>query len=227
MKKKTFYSELAYLFGTVILAFGTALMTLADFGVSMVVAPAYILHLKISQFLPFFSFGMAEYTLQAVLLVIMIIAVRRFKISYLFSFFTAVIYGVLLDTFIYLLSFIPSLFYVRVIFYIVGFFIVACGVALFFKTYVPPEAYELFVKEISDKYHLDIHKFKTLYDISSLIISVILSFTFFGLFVFKGVSWGTLIAAIFNGFTIKLFGKFLDKHFDFKDGLKLRSFFQK
>lgn len=227
MTKKTFYSELAYLFGTVVLAFGTALMTLADFGVSMVVAPAYILHLKISQFLPFFSFGMAEYTLQAVLLIIMILAVRRFKVSYLFSFFTAVIYGILLDTFIFVLSFIPTLMYVRVIFYITGFFIVACGVALFFKTYISPEAYELFVKEISDRYKLDIHRFKTIYDISSLIFSVVLSFVFFGFGVFKGVSWGTLIAAIFNGFTIKFFGKLLDNHFDFKDGLNFRSFFQK
>ena len=82
MKKSTFYTEAAYLFGLVLLALGTALMERSDFGVSMVVAPAYILHLKVSEFLPFFSFGMAEYTLQAALLVVMMIILRRVRLSY-------------------------------------------------------------------------------------------------------------------------------------------------
>jgi uncharacterized membrane protein YczE len=47
--KKVFSSELAYLFGILILALGTAFMEKADFGMSMVVAPAYLIHLKISQ----------------------------------------------------------------------------------------------------------------------------------------------------------------------------------
>ena len=55
--KRTFYSELAYVFGIIFLAFGTALMERADFGMSMVVAPAYIIHLKLVRIWPFFSFG--------------------------------------------------------------------------------------------------------------------------------------------------------------------------
>ena len=86
MKKKIFYTELSYIIGLCSLALSAALMEKADFGVSMVVAPAYLLHLKISQFLPFFSFGMAEYTLQAVLLLLMVLVLRKFKVSYLFAF---------------------------------------------------------------------------------------------------------------------------------------------
>ena len=67
-EKRVIYSELAYFFGILVLALGTALMERADFGISMVVAPAYILHLKLSEYLPFFSFGVAEYVFQAVLL---------------------------------------------------------------------------------------------------------------------------------------------------------------
>ena len=108
MKKKTFYTELAYIIGLTLLALSAALMEKADFGLSMVVAPAYLLHLKISQYLPFFTFGMAEYTFQAVVLVIMIIAIRKFKLSYLFSFVTAVLYGLILDFMIMLVGFVPS-----------------------------------------------------------------------------------------------------------------------
>ena len=97
MNRKTFYTEWAYVLGIVILALGTALMEKANFGMSMVVAPAYLLHLKIVKTLPFFSFGMAEYMLQAVLLIALGLLMHRWKKAYLFSFATAVIYGFALD----------------------------------------------------------------------------------------------------------------------------------
>ena len=92
MKKRVFYTELAYIIGLIALALNAALMERSDFGVSMIVAPAYILHLKVSQYLPFFSFGMAEYSLQAVLLILMVIVLKKFKLHYLFSFVTEVLY---------------------------------------------------------------------------------------------------------------------------------------
>ena len=121
MKKRVFYTELSYLLGMVILAFAAAMMTRADFGLSMVVAPAYLLHLKVSEVLPFFSFGMAEYTLQALLLIVLCLAVRRFRLSYLFSFVTAVLYGFVLDGLLWLLSFLPmDSIALRFVFYVVG-----------------------------------------------------------------------------------------------------------
>jgi hypothetical protein len=53
--KKGFYTELAYILGIVVLALGTAMMERANMGMSMVVAPAYLLHLKISQFFRVFD----------------------------------------------------------------------------------------------------------------------------------------------------------------------------
>lgn len=225
--KKAFYSELAYIIGMILLALGTGLMTVADFGVSMVVAPAYLLHLKISEFLPFFSFGMAEYTLQAVLLILMMLVIRKFKVAYLFSFVTAVIYGILLDCFLLLISLIPPILWIRILMYSVGLLVVACGIALLFRTYISPEAYELFVMEVSKKFKLDINKFKIGYDMVSLAVSVLLSFLFFGLGVFRGISWGTIISAFLNGIVIKFLGTLLDKRFEFKDKLTWRKIFEK
>ena len=95
--KKVFYSELAYVFGMVVLALGTAMMERADFGMSMVVAPAYLVHLRISQAFPAFTFGMAEYCLQAVLLIGIAMITHGRKIKYVLSFGTAVFYGFTLD----------------------------------------------------------------------------------------------------------------------------------
>ena len=56
--KKPFSAELAYILGIAAIAFATALMERADFGMSMVVAPAYILHVWISRYAPWYTFGM-------------------------------------------------------------------------------------------------------------------------------------------------------------------------
>ena len=225
--KKTFYSELSYVIGMLSLALGASLLTAADLGLSMVIAPAYILHLKISEFIPFFSFGMAEYTFQALLIVILTVALRRFKLSYLFSFVTAVIYGFLLDLFIFITApLASSLIGVRILIFLVGILFSSFGVALLFKTYISPEAYELIVKEISLKFGKKLGYVKTAYDLSSLALAVTLSFCFFGFMNFKGVYWGTLFTALFNGYIISMLGKLLDKLFVFKDAFPLRSFFE-
>lgn len=224
--KKVFFSEAAYVIGIVILALGTAFMERADFGLSMVVAPAYLLHLKISQYIPVFSFGMAEYSLQAVLLVILSLFMRKFKPMYLLSFVTAVIYGFTLDIAMLLVGIMPLIGLIgRILFYIIGMLFCAIGVSLLFHTYIPPEAYELFVKEISAKSRMDINIIKTVYDYFSCLIGIILSFAFFGLWHFEGVKIGTIICALINGLLIGRCSKVLESIFDFKDALNLRTRF--
>ncbi len=219
--KKTFYCEVSYIIGIIILAFGTALMEKADFGMSMIVAPAYLLHLKISPYLPFFSFGFAEYVFQAFLLVILSLVLRKVKKFFFLSFVTAFVYGIILDGFMSIIALFPfeGLAW-QLVFFISGALFCSTGVSLLFHTYLPPEAYELFVKEISQKYGTDIGKTKIIYDCCSCVFAVILSLCFFGGFV--GVKWGTFVCAIANGVLISQISKFLDKNFDFKDAISLR-----
>ena len=227
MKKRIFYTECAYIFGLIGLAFGTALMEAADFGVSMVVAPAYLVYLKLSQVWSFFSFGMAEYMLQAILLIILMIVLKRFKVSYLFSFVTAVIYGFLLDQSMNIVALFSSEdFVIRIALYCLGFLSCTAGVSMIFHTYIAPEVYELFVKEVSAKYNINIHKFKTCYDCVSCLVGIVISFAFFGLWHFEGIKIGTIICALINGWTISRFTHFFEKHWEFKDGLKMRNYFQ-
>lgn len=226
-KKLTFYTEAAYIIGLVLLSFGCSLMTRADFGLSMVVSPAYLLHLKLVQYLPFFSFGMAEYTLQAVLLIIMICVIRRFRLSYLFSFVTAVLYGFLLDGFLLLVPAVSAENYaLRLTLYFAGLLITSLAVAIILRTYISPEVYELLVKEVTQKFKLKLSVFKTCYDCVSCLLSVIMSFAFFGLWQFEGIGWGTVLCALVNGLLIGAASKLLDKFFAFKDGLPLKKYFE-
>ena len=224
--KKVFFCELAYLLGLMALAAGTALMERADFGLSMVVAPAYLLHLKLSQYLPGFSFGMAEYCFQALVLVLMGLVLGKFKLTYLFSFCTAVIYGLLLDAAMAGAALWPwTGGGGRIILYLAGLGFCALGVALLFHTYIAPEAYELFVKELAAKSNRDVNKIKTAYDCASCLLAVILSFSFFGLGHFEGVKLGTIVCALINGALIGLCSKGLEAVFSFRDALRLRKYF--
>ena len=227
MNKPRFYSELSYILGLSVLALGVAFMEKADFGVSMVVAPAYVLYRAISPTLPFFTFGMAEYCFQALLLISLFLILRRFRLSFLFSFVTAVIYGLLLDLFMTLirpLSFDAA--WIRVAGFVIGMLLSSLGVSLEFHTYIAPSVYELFVKAMSEHTGIPIHRFKSGYDAVSFLLGIILSFVFFGFGKFVGVKLGTVVCTILNGPVIGAIGRFLDKHFTFRDALPFRSFFE-
>lgn len=226
MKKRIFYSEFAYILGIVLVAVGVAFMEKANFGVSMVVAPAYLLYRWLNPMWSVFTFGMAEYTLQAILLVIMMLVIRRFRVSYLLSFVTAVLYGFVLDGCMWLAAFLPAdQIWLRLIWYVLGMLFCATGVSMMFHTYLSPEVYELFVKEVSGQFRININKFKTGYDITSCIIGLLMSFAIFGMGQFVGVSWGTIVCALVNGFMIGRFSAYYEKNWEFQDKLSWRGFF--
>lgn len=224
--KKTFYTEAAYILGIAAIALGTVLMEASDFGVSMVVAPAYLLYLELSGQWSFFTFGMAEVMLQVFLLLLLWAVTGRFKLSYLFSFVTAALYGLILDGFMALFAFVPVTgLAARLACFAAGMLACSLGVSLVFHTYITPEAYELFVREIASRFGFDIHRVKTVYDCSSCLAAVIMSFAFFGFGVFRGVKLGTVFCALVNGYIISLFTRGLEKRFTFGDALPLRKLF--
>ena len=220
--KKTFYTEAAYALGIAILALGTALMSIGDFGMSVAVAPAYVLYLKMSEIWPSFSFGMAEYLLQGVLLAALSLTLRKFRIKYLLSFGTALLYGVLLDGFVLMTGWIPAdSFPVRLSCYVAGELACVAGITLLFYTYLPQAVYELIIKELSARYGWSIGRVKTVYDCVSCLAAVSLSLAFFG--TLQGVGVGKVVSALINGWLISRFSSFLDKRFRFVHRLNIEA----
>ena len=227
VKKPVFYTEAAFLLGLFFLAWGTALTVWGNWGISMVVAPAYILHLAISKSWGWFSFGVAEYVLQAVVLCIMMLLLRKIRIVYFWSFATAVIYGILLDlgTFV-IQKFLPTSpsddF--RFVMYILGDCAVCTGVALMFKTYFQPEVYEMFIKEVGKRSGVRLYILKTIYDCCSLVVAVCMSYILLGQL--EGIGIGTVVCALVNGTMIKVITILLDRFWVFGDLLPYRTKFE-
>ena len=215
-KKITGMGELAYVLGVILCALGVCFSAKSGFGVSMVVAPAYVLHCKIQPFLPFFSFGVAEYVLQGGLILLLCPFVGRFKKKFLLSFGTAVFYGVVLDFWRMLFGTeVPNELWSRVFFCGLGGCITAFAIALLLRTYLPQQGYELVVKELSDRYGWAIGRVKWIYDMTSLVVAILLMLLLFGEFSFSMIGAGTLLLTLVNTPLITGFGKLLDHFFVF------------
>lgn len=225
MRKQTFYTEIAYFVGLFFLACGTALMEYGGFGISMVAAPGYVLHLKLSPVMPFFTFGTVGYLVEALILLSMMLLIRKANILYLGSFVAAVLYGLALDAVSLLTALLPeSSLLLQIPLYIAGLLLCSSAVSLLLICYLPPAAHEMFVKEVSAAFRISLPKLKTVYDCSALVLAIVLSLVFFG--TVRGIGIGTVLCAFINGALIRMFTGLWKKAFQFRDKLPLRSKFE-
>lgn len=215
MKKIGKMNEAAWLLGIILVALGVALSTKAGFGLSMIASVPYIIHLKMVTVFSWYTQGTSEYIFQALLLVLTCVILKRFRIKYIFSFLTAFLSGLAIDGWLFLLGggAVFESMLIRIISFIVGSFTTALAVAFYFKTDMPLQIYELFVKEVAIISNQEISKIKRIYDISSLTLALILAILLNKSM--QGIGIGTIVVTIINAPLINMFGKALDKIFVF------------
>ncbi|MCD7776719.1 MAG: DUF6198 family protein [Firmicutes bacterium] len=209
-------AEAVYVVSLLILSLSVAMTAASNYGVSMIVAPAYIIWMKLSESISWITFGQCEYIVQGALFILFCILMKRVKIVYFSSFLTGVIYGLVLDMWRLIPVLNPDVTepgslpaWQNVILFALGMVMTSFSISLFFKTYLYPQVYDFFVKGITAHYNLDRGKFKTAFDFTCLGVSLLLSFVLFGKIVAVGV--GTVIITCFNGLLISLFGRLTDK----------------
>ncbi len=229
MKKIIIPNEIAYLLSLLVMSFSVAMVSAADLGLSMIVAPAYIL----SQALGVVTFGQSEYIVQALLLIVFCLIVRRFRATYLVAFGTCLMYGAFLDLWRRIIPmFNPDItapgsmgWPLRIGFFVVGTLITAFAVALSFRPYLHAQMYDYFVKGVSAHLNRDRTRVKMIFDLSFLALALVMTLMLFGRFV--GVGVATLITALVNGPIIGFFDRLFEKHFRFPALLpKLERYFE-
>ena len=75
---------------------------------------------------------------------------------------------------IQLVSFVDRLFL-----FLIGTAVLAAGIAFYFRTNLPAQIYEMFVKVLSEYKNWNINKVKIIYDWISCIIAILMSLLFF------------------------------------------------
>lgn len=223
LRKPNKGGEIYWLLGIMLISIGVSICKKADLGVSMIAAPAFIIYELTSEAVPFFTVGVVEYIVQAFFALLLCAVVGKVKISYLLSIVVGVIYGYVLDLWLMVFGTEPfEQIWLRYIMLIVGDIVIATGVACFFRTYLPIQSYDIFVKEVSLRYGLKVNRFKLVYDVGLLAISVVLALVVFD--DLKTFNWaeiyktsfhslglGTLITTFINAPLITIIGKGLDK----------------
>lgn len=209
--KQSFRSVFNWVCGIFIANLGICFCTKANFGLSMIGASPYILHVYLRDTFEWFTQGTAEYVWEAIILVVACIIVRHFEKRYLLSFLTALLTGFIIDGWFLLLhgnSPYESMV-ARVAAFAFGTCLTSLGIAFVFNSTMPMQVYELLVAEVSKKYNKDLNKVKFVNDITLLLVAIALSFGLTGKL--TGIGVGTVVITFANAPLIKFFRKIVEK----------------
>ena len=213
MKKKiTKLGELSWFVGNILCAIGNCLVSKSAFGLSAIIAPAFIMNRKIG----FLSVGVCEYIFQGLLLLLCCVLIGKFKAKFIATICNILFYGACFDIVNALLSPLqPNTIFARIIVAALGMTIIGFAVALMLRTYIPPSAYEIFVGEVAIAKKIDMNKMKLIFDVSMLVITIVMMFALLGGYYIDILGPLTIIAAFMNSVLIGFFGKIIDKYCDF------------
>lgn len=210
------FGEVAYILSLVLCSLGVALSAKSGMGVSTVVSPAFVLSAYLSQIHPFFTFGNVEYVVQGALLIVLALFMKRITLSYPLSFLTAFLYGMLLNAWQAIIGTdVATEWGFKIVYMVAGALVTEIAIALCLRSYLPQQGYDFAVKEISVVKKFNMNKVKWIYDISSLLVAIVIMLALFGRFDFSLIGIGTLILAVVNAPMIALFGKLFDRFISF------------
>lgn len=197
--------EWSYLLACVLSAAGIRLQVNSGLGLSMIAAPAYILSQKLS----WLSQGNAEWMLQGVVFLVLCAVLRRFPVKKIWSFVAAIPYGWIFDGVSLVLGGIRASGFVgSLLVFLLGCVLLSLGIALFFKSYLPCQVHEMFVKTLAEERGWKQGRVKSVYDACFLVISLSLSLLFFGRL--DGIGLGTVLCTLVNGPLIGLWLRLMD-----------------
>ena len=210
-KKETAKRYILFIIGLFFAALGVAVTKRGELGVSPVSSVANILSCKYTEL----SLGMWLIIWNCILILGQILILRKeFKLVQLLQVPLSFLFGYFTDFGMWCVSFIPAEIYmVRLILVICGVVILGFGISLSVIADVILNSGEAFVKAISDKMKTSFGNTKIGFDVSCVVLSLILSLVFFqGKIV--GTREGTIISALFTGVVVKFFLPVLKKPLD-------------
>ncbi len=206
-KTELFKRYLLFIISLFCTAMGVSLAVKGGLGTSPISSVAYTLSLNTP-----ISLGYLLFIWNMVLLAAQIIILRKdFSKIQLMQIPLSLIFGWFTDFSKYIISAnsVPNHYTARLMLTVIGMVVVALGVTLSVIANVVLNSGEGFVKALSDKLHLKFGNVKIAFDISNVIMAVVISLLLSH--TVQGVREGTLIAAIFTGIIVKFLMKTIKK----------------
>lgn len=188
-------------------ALGVAITKKGELGVSPISSVANVMSFQFSQL----SLGSWLIIWNCVLILGQILLLRKnFQWTQLLQVPLSFLFGWFTDFGTWMLSFFePNHYLLRLGLVLAGTIVLGFGISLAVIANVIMNSGEAFVKAISDTIHKEFGNVKIAFDISCVVLAVILSFLFFHTLV--GTREGTVIAALCTGFVVRFFNGLLRK----------------
>lgn len=207
-KKETEKRYVLFVISLFISALGVAFTKHGELGVSPISSVANVMSIK----LDFFSLGIWLIIWNCVLILGQILILRKkFKPIQLLQIPLSFLFGYFTDFGLWLVGFIPAKSYImRLVMVFIGIVILGFGVSLSVSANVIMNSGEAFVKAISDTTNKNFGNVKIAFDVSCVVLALILSLLFFD-FTIVGTREGTIISALCTGLVVKLFRKLTDE----------------
>ncbi len=189
-------------------ALGVAITKKGELGVSPISSVANVMSLKFTAL----SLGNWLIVWNCVLILGQIVILRkRFQWIQLIQLPLSFLFGWFTDFGMWIFSFLkPDNYLIQLVLVLCGTVVLAFGISLSVIANVVMNSGEAFVKAISDTIHKEFGSVKVVFDISCVIVAVILSLIFFDFHV-EGTREGTIIAAVLTGFVVKFWNKLVRK----------------
>lgn len=190
---------------------GIAFTKHGELGVSPISSVANVVSLKFT----FLSFGTWLTISNCVLLLGQILLLRKnFKPIQLLQIPLSFLFGYFTDFGLWFVSRIPNDSYiVKLLLVLIGIIVLGFGITLGVIADVILNSGEAFVKALADVTKKDFGNVKIVFDVSWVLLSIVLSLIFFkGKLL--GAREGTIISALLVGVTVKLFRAILQKPLD-------------
>lgn len=189
-------------------ALGVAVTKHGELGVSPISSVANVMSSKYA----FLTLGTWLIVWNCVLILGQVLILRReFKPVQLLQIPLSFLFGLFTDFGMWCVSYLPCDTYpVRMILVICGIVILSFGVSLSVIANVIMNSGEAFVKAISDKTGANFGNVKIGFDVTCVILAVVLSMLFFGGKI-VGTREGTILTALLTGLFVKFFTKKFDR----------------
>ncbi len=200
--RETLKRYLLFIISLFFIGIGVAFTKHGELGVSPISSVANVVSLKFT----FFSFGTWLTISNCVLLLGQILLLRKnFKPIQLLQIPLSFLFGCFTDFGLWLVCRIPNdIYIVQLLLVLSGIVVLGFGITLGIIADVILNSGEAFVKALADVTKKDFGNVKIVFDISWVLLSMVLSLIFFEGKLY-GIREGTVISAILVGVTVKIF----------------------
>lgn len=207
--KPVLRGEIALLVVICINSLGVVLMLHSGSGISTISSVPYVL----SEVLPHLTLGTWNYLFQALLVLTLMLLKRRFVLSYLFCFLTGFAMSLMMDVHNLWVTLLPQTIPLRVLYFVVGYTVIAIGIALANRCKMPIAPTDLFPRELADITKIPYSRIKVTFDVCCLCFTTVLGLVF--LHHLAGLGIGTMIAAFTTGRVVGRINQWMDRRWEF------------